>query len=165
MPFGGFLFASWVMVRASSSVKDLVVADPGVADARWEGTYDNKTGGILTARSELGEPIHKIATRGVKLWKDFDNTVFAMPNMKRAAWLAKHRAEIIGKLNEDFQKRWFGWKKDETAAEDLSDMTYEETVLRMVCLTYVSHQNRWVDLSLRNLTGTWLHRGAICWCQ
>ena len=162
MPFDGFLFASRVMVakeaHTSSSVKDLIVAAPGVADAQWEGTYDKETGGILTVRSELGEPIHKIATRGVALWKEFDNTVFAMPKDKRAAWLAERRAEIIGKLNKNFQKPWFGWKKDGTAAEDLGDMTYEETVLRMVRLTYVSHQNRWVDLSLRNLTGDWLRR-------
>jgi hypothetical protein len=37
-------------------------------------------------------------------------------------------------------------------------MTYEETVLRMVRLMYFSHQSRWVDLSLRNLTGDWLRR-------
>jgi len=162
MPFDGFLFASRVMVakeaHTSSSVKDLIVAAPGVADAQWEGTYDKETGGILTVRSELGEPIHKIATRGVALWKEFDNTVFAMPKDKRAAWLAERRAEIIEKLNKNFQKPWFGWKKDGTAAEDLGDMTYEETVLRMVRLTFVSHQNRWVDLSLRNLTGDWLRR-------
>ena len=28
----------------------------------------------------------------------------------------------------------------------------------MVRLMYVSHQSRWVDLSLRNLTGDWLRR-------
>ncbi|KAF9648674.1 fatty acid synthase [Thelephora ganbajun] len=162
MPFDGFLFASRVMIakeaHTSSSVKDLIVAAPGVVDAHWEGTYDKETGGVLTVRSELGEPIHKIATRGVKLWKEFDNTVFAVPKEKRAAWLAERRAEIIDKLNRNFQKPWFGWKKDGTAVEDLSDMTYEETVLRMVRLMYVSHQNRWVDLSLRNLTGDWLRR-------
>lgn len=162
MPFDGFLFASRVMVakeaHTSSSVKDLIVAAPGVVDAKWEGTYEKETGGILTVSSELGEPIHKIATRGVKLWKEFDNTVFAMPKDKRAAWLAERRAEIIEKLNKNFQKPWFGWKKNGKAAEDLSDMTYEETVLRMIRLMYVSHQNRWVDLSLRNLTGDWLRR-------
>ena len=162
MPFDGFLFASRVMVakeaHTSSSVKDLIVAAPGVADSQWEGTYDKETGGILTVRSELGEPIHKIATRGVKLWKEFDNTVFSMPKEKRAAWLAERKAEIIEKLNKNFQKPWFGWKKDGIVVEDLSDMTYEETVLRMVRLMYVSHQSRWVDLSLRNLTGDWLRR-------
>ena len=56
-------------VHTSSSVKDLIVATPGVVDSQWEGTYDKETGGILKVRSELGEPIHKIATHGVKLWK------------------------------------------------------------------------------------------------
>lgn len=71
MPFDGFLFASRVMVAkealTSSSVKDLIVAARGVSDSQWEGTYTKETGGILTVRSELGEPIHKIATRAMKL--------------------------------------------------------------------------------------------------
>ncbi|KAF7312560.1 Fatty acid synthase subunit alpha [Mycena indigotica] len=162
MPFDGFLFASRVMVakeaHTSSSVKDLIVAASGVDDAQWEGTYTKPTGGILTVRSELGEPIHKVATRGVKLWKEFDDTVFKMPKEKRAAWLLERRDEIIGKLNRDFSKPWFGWKKDGSVAKELGDMTYEETVLRMVRLMFVAHEQRWVDVSLRNLTGDWLRR-------
>ena len=88
MHFDGFLFTSRIMVakeaHTSSSIKDLIVAAPGVADSKWEGTYDKETGGVPTVRSELGEPIHKIATRGVKLWKEFDDTVFVMPKEKRA---------------------------------------------------------------------------------
>ncbi|KAI0649410.1 fatty acid synthase [Trametes meyenii] len=162
MPFDGFLFASRVMVakeaHTSSSVKDLIVAAAGVDDAQWEGTYAKETGGILTVRSELGEPIHKIATRAVKLWKEFDDTVFKLPKEKRVVWLAERRAEVIAKLNKDFAKPWFGWKKDGSVVEDIADMTYEEVVLRMVRLMYVTHQERWVDLSLRNLTGDWLRR-------
>ncbi|KAI0749711.1 fatty acid synthase [Daedaleopsis nitida] len=162
MPFDGFLFASRVMVakeaHTSSSVKDLIVAASGVDDAQWEGTYAKETGGILTVRSELGEPIHKIATRAVKLWKEFDDTVFKLPKEKRVVWLAERRAEIIAKLNKDFAKPWFGWKKDNSVVEDIADMTYEEVVLRMVRLMYVSHQERWIDQSLRNLTGDWLRR-------
>ncbi|PPQ94469.1 hypothetical protein CVT25_001102 [Psilocybe cyanescens] len=162
MPFDGFLFASRVMVakeaHTSSSVKDLIVAAAGVEDSAWEGTYTKPTGGILTVRSELGEPIHKVATRAVKLWKEFDNTIFKMPKEKRTLWLSERKEEIVGKLNRDFSKPWFGWKKDGNVAMDLSDMTYEETVLRMVRLMFVSHQKRWVDLSLRNLVGDWLRR-------
>ncbi|KAJ7227399.1 fatty acid synthase [Mycena pura] len=162
MPFDGFLFASRVMVakeaHTSPSVKDLIVAASGVDDAEWEGTYVKPTGGILTVKSELGEPIHKVATRGVKLWKEFDDTVFNMPKEKRAAWLLERRDEIIGKLNRDFSKPWFGWKRDGSVAKELGDMTYEEVVLRMMRLMFVSHENRWVDVSLRNLTGDWLRR-------
>uniref|UniRef100_A0A0W0EUQ4 Putative fatty acid synthase n=1 Tax=Moniliophthora roreri TaxID=221103 RepID=A0A0W0EUQ4_MONRR len=162
MPFDGFLFASRVMVakeaHTSPSVKDLIVACPGVEDGDWEGTYTKPTGGILTVRSELGEPIHKVATRGVKLWKEFDDGVFKLPKEKREAWLVEHRDEVIEKLNRDFSKPWFGWKNDGSVAKDLSDMTYQEVVLRMIRLMYVAHQQRWVDISLRNLTGDWLRR-------
>ena len=162
MPFDGFLFASRVMVakeaHTSSSVKDLIVAAPGVDDKLWEGTYTKDTGGILTVRSELGEPIHKVATRGVKLWKEFDDTVFKLQKEKRVAWLNQNRMSVIEKLNRDFAKPWFGAKKDGKVVADIGDMTYEETVLRMVRLMYVAHEKRWVDISLRNLTGDWLRR-------
>jgi fatty acid synthase subunit alpha, fungi type len=157
MPYDGFLFASRVMVakeaHTSSSVKDLIVAASGVNDAQWEGTYAKETGSILTVRSELGEPIHKIATHAVKLWKEFDDGVFKLAKEKRVTWLNEHKAEVIRKLNADFAKPWFGWKKGDVVVEDIADMTYEETVLRMVRLMYVAHEKRWVDRLLRNLTG------------
>jgi hypothetical protein len=66
IPFGGFLFGSHVMVakeaHTSPFVKDLIVAAAGVDDSQWEGTYVKDTGGIITVRSELGEPIHKVNT-------------------------------------------------------------------------------------------------------
>ncbi len=162
MPFDGFLFASRVMVakeaHTSSSVKDLIIAAAGVNDEEWEGSYTKPTGGVLTVRSELGEPIHKIANRAVRLWKEFDNTVFSLPREKRAAWLAERKDEVIEKLNRDFARPWFGWKKDGSVAKDLSDMTYEEIALRLVRLMYVAHEKRWIDFTLRNLTGDWLRR-------
>jgi fatty acid synthase subunit alpha, fungi type len=63
----------------SFPVKDLIVAAAGVEDGAWEGTYMKPTGGILTVRSELGEPIYKVATQAVKLWKELDDTVFKLP--------------------------------------------------------------------------------------
>ncbi|CAE6423597.1 unnamed protein product [Rhizoctonia solani] len=162
MPFDGVLFASRVMVakeaHTSKSVKDLIVAASGVDDSKWEGTYSKETGGILTVQSELGEPIHKVATRGVKLWKEFDDTVFKLPKEKRAAWLAQNKDMVIEKLNKDFAKPWFAQKSDGRVVGDIGDMTYEEVVRRMVRLMYVEHETRWVDRSLRNLVGDWLRR-------
>ena len=161
MPFDGFLYASRVMVakeaHTSLSVKQLIVDAPGVGDEKWEGTYDKETGGIITVRSELGEPIHKVATRGVKLWKEFDNTVFALPREKRGAWLAERKDYVIGRLNKDFQKPWFAAKEGGKVC-DLGDMTYAEVASRMVRLMYVAHEKRWIDQSLKNLTGDWLRR-------
>ena len=59
-------------------------------------------------------------------------------------------------MNADFNKPWFGWKKDGSVPQDLGVMTYEEVTLRMVRLMFV--EDRWVDVSLRNLTGDWLRR-------
>ncbi|KZW02887.1 fatty acid synthase [Exidia glandulosa HHB12029] len=162
MPFDGFLFASRVMVakeaHTSLSVKQLIVAAPGVSDSQWEGTYAKETGGILTVRSELGEPIHKIATRGVKLWKELDDTVFGLTKEKRVAWLAQKQDYIIDRLNKDFQKPWFGARKDGTVVRDIGDMTYEDVARRLVRLMFVAHEKRWIDTSLRNLVGDWLRR-------
>ncbi|KAG8905251.1 3-oxoacyl-[acyl-carrier-protein] synthase [Tulasnella sp. 403] len=162
MPFDGVLYASRVMVakeaHTSLSVKKLICAASGVDDSKWEGTYTKETGGILTVRSELGEPIHKVATRAVKLWKEYDETVFKLPKDKRVAWLSQNRDSVISRLNKDFAKPWFGQKKDGSVAVDIGDMTYEEVSLRMVRLMYVAHESRWIDISLRNLTGDWLRR-------
>ncbi|GAA93988.1 uncharacterized protein L969DRAFT_81472 [Mixia osmundae IAM 14324] len=161
MPYDGFLFASWMMValeaHTSDSVKQLILDAPGVDDDKWEGTYDRPTGGILTVRSELGEPIHKIATRGVKLWRKYDDTVFGLPKEKRVAWLLEHKAEVIAALNADFQKPWFPAKADGTPC-DLGDMTYEEVLRRMTRLLYVAHQKRWIDKSHQRLVGDWIRR-------
>jgi enoyl reductase-like protein len=162
MPYDGALFASRMMVAkecyTSPSVKQLIVDAPGVDDDKWEGTYDKPTGGILTVRSELGEPIHKIANRAVKLWREFDDTVFGLPKEKRGAWLAGKKSYVIDKLNKDFNKPWFGEKADGTVVDDLAQMTYEEITRRMIRLMYVAKQSRWIDVSLRNLTGDWLRR-------
>jgi enoyl reductase-like protein len=37
-------------------------------------------------------------------------------------------------------------------------MTYAEVAQRMVRLMYVAHEKRWVDPSLKKLTGDWLRR-------
>ncbi|KIM51926.1 hypothetical protein SCLCIDRAFT_18296 [Scleroderma citrinum Foug A] len=133
MPFDGFLFASHVMVAKEAH----------------------------TSSSDRG-PIHKVTTHAVKLWKEFNDTVFKMPKDKCAAWLAESKVEIIEKLNTDFAKLWLGWKKDETVAHNLGDMTYEEVALRLVRLMYVAHQDRWINVSLRNLTGDWLRHIEEC---
>ncbi|KAH7093843.1 hypothetical protein BKA62DRAFT_761063 [Auriculariales sp. MPI-PUGE-AT-0066] len=162
MPFNGFLFASRVMVAkeayTSRSVKELIVAVAGVSDSQWEGTYAKETGGILTVTSELGEPIHKIATRGVKLWKELDDTVFALPKEKRAAWLKEKHDYIVKRLNADFQEPWFCSRKDGTVVREVGDMTYEDVARRLVRLMFVAHEGRWIDITLRNLVGDWLRR-------
>ncbi|KAJ2806670.1 fatty acid synthase alpha subunit Lsd1 [Coemansia guatemalensis] len=161
MPFDGCLFASRVMVAkegaASDAVKEAIVAAPGIEDSEWEKTYNGPAGGIVTVLSEMGEPIHKIATRGVMLWKELDDTVFSLPRDKRLPALMAKKDYIIRRLNDDFQKPWFGKKADGTTA-DLEEMTYAEVANRLVEVLYVAHQSRWIDVTMRNLVGDYLLR-------
>lgn len=161
MPYDGCLFGSRMMVakeaHTSKDAKKAIVDAEGVDDSEWEKTYQAPTGGVLTVRSEMGEPIHKLATRGVKFWAEMDQKIFSVPKEKRVAELKKNRSYIIKKLNEDFQKVWFG-KNSAGEPVDLDDMTYGEVVRRLVELLYVKHQSRWIDPTFTKLTGDFIHR-------
>ena len=89
--------------HTSLAAKKLIVECKGVPDQQWEQTYKKPAGGIITVRSEMGEPIHKIATRGVMFWKELDDTIFNLPKNKLLDALNKKRDHIIKKLNNDFQ--------------------------------------------------------------
>ncbi|KAG1113283.1 hypothetical protein G6F42_014507 [Rhizopus arrhizus] len=161
MPFDGILFGSRMMVAkeglASPAAKQAMVDAAGVDDADWEKTYKGPAGGIITVLSELGEPIHKVATRGVRFWKELDESIFALPKDKRLPALMAKKDYIIKRLNADFQKVWFGQKKSGEAV-DLQDMTYSEVVYRLITLLYVKHEGRWIDITLRDLVGDFMRR-------
>ncbi|EMC93050.1 hypothetical protein BAUCODRAFT_151421 [Baudoinia panamericana UAMH 10762] len=161
MPFDGVLFGSRCMVakeaHTSRAAKQAIVDAPGLEDNEWEKTYKGPAGGVITVRSEMGEPIHKLATRGIKFWAEMDQKIFNLDKAKRVPELKKNREYIIQKLNDDFQKPWFGRNKAGESV-DLEDMTYGEVVRRMVDLMYVKHEKRWIDKSLARLTGDFIRR-------
>jgi enoyl reductase-like protein len=163
MPTDGVLFGSRLMTakecKTSLAAKEAIVAASGVEDKLWEGTYRGETGGIITVQSELGEPIHKIATRGVKLWKELDDNLFCLPKPKRLEWLQKNKDYVINRLNKDFQKPWFPKSKTTSLVLNcVEEMSYEDVVYRMTELMYVSHQSRWIHISQQNLVGQFLLR-------
>lgn len=161
MPFDGVLFGSRLMVakeaKTSKAAKQAIVDAPGLDDSEWEKTYKGPAGGVITVRSEMGEPIHKLATRGIIFWAEMDQKIFSLDKKKRIPELQKNRDHIIKNLNENFQKVWFGRN---TAGEsvDLEDMTYAEVIRRMVQLMYIKHEKRWIDPSLMRLTGDFIRR-------
>ncbi|KAK4134741.1 beta subunit of fatty acid synthase [Trichocladium antarcticum] len=161
MPYDGCMFGSRMMVakeaHTSKAAKQAIVSAPGLLDSEWEKTYQGEAGGVITVRSEMGEPIHKLATRGVKFWAEMDQKIFSLPKEKRVPELKKNRNYIIKKLNADFQKVWFGQNKQGTAV-DLEDMTYGEVVRRMAELLYVKDEARWIDPSFTKLTVDFIHR-------
>ncbi|KAL7619428.1 hypothetical protein AAE478_009967 [Parahypoxylon ruwenzoriense] len=156
MPCDGILLGSRIMVatdaHTSLCVRKLLLKTPGVSDSEWEKSYmqTDSAGGVLTVTSEMGQPIHKLATRGVRLWKEMDDTIFSLPKPERKSALLKRKEEIIRRLNADFAKPWFG-QNAAGQPMDLEDMTYAEVLFRLVQLMYVSHQSRWIDPSYHDL--------------
>lgn len=160
MPFDGVLFGSRVMIakeaKTSLAAKELISSCSGVNDSQWQQTYKKAAGGIITVRSEMGEPIHKIATRGVLFWRELDDTVFNVPKNKLQSVLNSKKDYIIGKLNSDCQKPWFPTVNGKI--HDLSNMTYEQVTRRLVELMFIRSTDSWIDVSLRNFTGDFLRR-------
>lgn len=150
MPFDGVLLGSRMMVareaHTSPASRKLIYQTPGVSDSDWEKSYTASAGGVVTVQSEMGQPIHKIATRGVLLWAEMDKTIFSLSRTDRRAKLTEKRDYIIRRLNADFSKPWFGQNSDGQAV-DISEMTYAEVLRRLVNLMYVSNQRRWIDNS------------------
>lgn len=164
MPFDGALLGSRMMVakeaHTSHGAKQLIVEAEGVPDSQWYHSYDQPTGGVITVTSEMGQPIHKLATRGVLLWREFDEKFFSIKDQsQRIAVVKKNRDYIIERLNRDFQKPWFGVNA-EGENVDVEDMTYFEIVSRIIDLTYVKHQDRWVHKSYQNLLVDFMERAC-----
>ncbi|KAK3935182.1 acyl transferase domain-containing protein [Diplogelasinospora grovesii] len=157
MPFDGVLFGSRMMVakeaKTSRGAKEAIVAAPGIDDeGSWYQSYTRPCGGIITVKSEMGEPIHKVATRGVLLWKELDETVFSITDKaKRLDKLKDMKAYLVERLNKDYQKVWFGQNANGDVV-DLEDMTYAEVLRRLVQLLYVSKERRWIDQGYMQLT-------------
>lgn len=163
MPFDGFLFGSRVMVASefltSEAAKKAIIAAPGIPDSKWEETYKSRGGGgIISVTSEMGEQIHKLATRGVLLWKELDTTIFSIPRgPKRVAALQAQKEKLAQRLNADFQKPWFP-TTDDGKIVDLEDMTYAQILRRLVRTMFVSAEERWIDLTLRDMAAKFINR-------
>jgi fatty acid synthase subunit beta len=154
MPFDGILLGSRLMTaleaHTSLPAKEAIVAAPGVDDANWSTSYKFPTGGVITVVSEMGEPIHKLATRGVLFWAEMDAKIFSLDKKKRVAALKSQSTYIKSRLDKDFQKPWFA-KKFSGELVDLEEMTYHEILTRLAELLYISSQKAWIDETYKTL--------------
>ncbi|KAL3671875.1 hypothetical protein V7S43_002543 [Phytophthora oleae] len=158
MPADGILMGSRVMVAKEAAtapeVKKLLVDTPGIgfeSELEWETSYTKTVGGVVTVTSELGEPIHVVANRGAVLWKEFDEKYFSIPREQVELALRLNKKDIITRLNADYQKPYFGCKRDVETGEsipvDLEEMSYADVLTRLIDLTYVEVEGkpkRWV---------------------
>eukprot|EP00127_Corallochytrium_limacisporum_P004434 Clim_evm12s162 gene=Clim_evmTU12s162 len=167
MPCDGILMGSrWMVAKEAAtwpSVKQMIVDAYGAEDEdKWTASYDGGVGGVISVMSELGEPIHKLVNRGMRCWDEFDRKYFSLPrgSKEREQAILRDREAIIHRLNNDFQKPYFGRKEDGSVAE-MEQLTYAETLRRMVELMYVYNggdeegrlePNRWIDIGYQRRT-------------
>lgn len=161
MPFDGVLLGSRVMTcteaLTSPGAKAAIAAASGVEDQAWEGTYRGPTGGIVSVVSEMGEPIHVVATRGAQFWAEMDKAVFSLEKKKRGPVLSAKKDYIVSRLNADFQRPWFGRKTDGRSC-DVADMTYGEVCERVVELMFIGQRGCWIDPSYSGFLAEWILR-------
>jgi enoyl reductase-like protein len=109
----------------------------GVEDEWWETSYTKDAGGIITVNSDLNEPIHKVHTRALSLWRFLDTKIFSLPKEKQLAKILELKDHIIQRLNDDYQKLYFG-RNMANQVVDLPFMTYQDVAYRMLALTCFS---------------------------
>ncbi|KAL3656947.1 hypothetical protein V7S43_018152 [Phytophthora oleae] len=156
MPTDGILVGSRVVVAKEAAtapeVKKLLVDTPGIeSELKWEMSYTGAVGGVITVTSELGEPIHVVANRSALLWKEFDDKYFSIPREQLELALRLNKKDIVTRLNADFQKPYFGCKRDTETGKifpaDLEEMSYADVLTRLIDLTYLEVEgkpHRWV---------------------
>ncbi|KAL2819637.1 acyl transferase domain-containing protein [Aspergillus cavernicola] len=151
MPFDGVLLGSRMMVareaKTSLSAKKLIVEASGIDDdnGAWTRTENEAVGGVLSVISEMGQPIHVLATRAMRLWHEFDRRFFSIRDREHLQTLLRqHRDEIISRLNQDYARPWFA-VTDYGQPIQIEDMSYSQVLRRLCRFMYVSHQDRWID--------------------
>ncbi len=155
MPFDGIMLGSRMLVSeealTSPEAKQLIIDCAGCSPSEWEKSYDGVVGGVTTVRSEMNEPIHMVANRGVLFWKEMDTTCFNLPKDKMVAFLTTNRDKIVTRLNADYQRPWFA-----PPNASLQDMSYVDVARRCADLMHVG--SRWVDRTWEALVAKWLTR-------
>ncbi|KAL4865130.1 hypothetical protein BDV12DRAFT_200413 [Aspergillus spectabilis] len=165
MPFDGILLGSRMMVareaRTSLPAKKLIVEAHGIEDdddnhGAWTECERQAKGGVISVISEMGQPIHVLANRGMCLWHEFDRRFFSIRDPERLkAALQLNRTEIITRLNHDYAKPWFAMTDNDQPVE-IEDLSYRQVFRRLCKLMYVGHQSRWVDSSYLDLVHDFL---------
>ncbi|KAJ5506175.1 Acyl transferase/acyl hydrolase/lysophospholipase [Penicillium expansum] len=162
MPFDAILLGTCIMTtleaKTSHDAKQALVNARGVADAEWPSTLKGCTGGVISVISHLGEPMHVLATRGMRLWAELDKTLFTLPKDKMITALHSRREYLISRLNDDYQKVWFGFDYVSNKAVDLADMTYFDVLRRLLELLHPDTRGDWTFPSYQKIFNAFLER-------
>ncbi|RFU28596.1 hypothetical protein B7463_g7748, partial [Scytalidium lignicola] len=161
MPFDGCSFSTRVMTAKNAhthiEAKRLICGKGSDALEQEAVTLQPTNCRVITVRDIEGRAINMIRTRGSELWSELDQNFFILEVSKRNSEFKKNRKYLMQRLQDDFQKVWFGVSSVGTIVE-LADMTYADVVSRMVDLMFIRTRNCWIDESFRDLTFAFIRR-------
>lgn len=163
MPFDAILLGTCVMTtqeaKTSHDAKQAMVDAAGVSNEDWPATLKGPAGGVISIISNLGEPMHVLATRGMRLWAELDETLFNKPREKMVEMLHKRQAYYIARLNSDYQKVWFAHDyATDKPLNDVSDMTYYDVLRRLLELLHPVRKAGWTHPSYKRVFDDFLLR-------
>lgn len=166
MPFDGVLYGSRMMVvqeaHTALAAKEAIAAASGIQDSRWEETMSKSsgTGSIISITSEMGQPMHTLATRGMRFWAELDREIFSLEREQQLKTLLVRKDSLIQRLNRDFQKVWFG--VNDGRPVNLNDMTYAQVADRLLQLMFRrpsdTRSARWIHPSWQVMFSRFLQR-------
>ncbi|KAJ2804558.1 beta subunit of fatty acid synthetase, partial [Coemansia guatemalensis] len=170
MPLDGIVVRSRVAAARESALagpaKALVAAAAGLDALDLPALFRPANGsGVVSIRDLDGSPTHVAANRAAQLCRDIDQWVLSRPAEQQPQLLRIHSSQIMQRLGSDFMRPWFAVRRKDGdgPAEpiELAEMSYIEAIDRLVELTYVRSQRRWLAPSYRNLVAKFAERAAM----
>ncbi|KAJ2078565.1 fatty acid synthase alpha subunit Lsd1 [Coemansia sp. RSA 988] len=170
MPLDGIVVRSRVAAARESAlagpVKALVAAAAGLDALDLPALFRPANGsGVDSIRNLDGSPTHVAANRASQLCQDIGQWVLDRPVEQQSELLRMHGSQIKQRLGSDFMRPWFAVRRRDGngPAEpiELAEMSYIDAIDRLVELTYVRSQRRWLAPSYRNLVAKFAERAAM----
>ncbi|PIA14803.1 hypothetical protein COEREDRAFT_45909 [Coemansia reversa NRRL 1564] len=171
MPLDGIVVHSRVIAARESALagpaKALVAAAAGLDALDLPALFRSSNGsGVISIRDLDDSPTHVAANRASQLCQDIGQWVLDRPADQHPKLLRSHGSQIMKRLSSDFMRPWFAVRRsdsDDGSAEpiELTEMSYIETIDRLVELMYVRSQHRWLAPSYRNFVAKFAERAAM----
>ncbi|KAJ2524911.1 fatty acid synthase alpha subunit Lsd1 [Coemansia sp. RSA 2049] len=177
MPFDGVMVCSRIMAaresRMHDEAKQLIIKAPGIDPYDMLALFGSEpAGGIVSVLNENGHPVHVVANRAALFCHKLSAKVLSQPSDKQVDVLRANKDWIMRGLCNNFMRPWFGFVKDCCTSKlsggnerheyvELPEMTYIQVIDRLLELTYIAKERRWIHPTYCNLVAKFVRRTTM----